>query len=506
MKKFLLPSIFILLFSCNDEENFITNETESNVSHNNMNRRHNPPPRIVYRAVGVGESPDEIRNGIVAHGVDASRPGILPDISLLNHVRGSSTGNTQDNSGYVATTEIITDAINRIANRYGGNGYIYAIRPSANFIDVDGTLLHYNPYPQEREWAALGRIQFQQIIGWHRIDFGRMGPFERNPEYDARFDLTNAGGVQPQLAGFPEGDPAWCQFPWNAFSIGGGGSWRRSHMNQNKSNDQCSPQRTNQQYAEEYYNLYKNEFLYNKKYIGAAVNFDIYNSAQTSILFNGKNFIIDDNPTKKLIDSPIGFPSTLGKNGLNWSDIDAAASSSSGGKMWIFKGSQCVKIDTKYKNGWFPKYYEGLKPIVEEFKMLAPYPKFSKDIDAAFVVAQKDYFLYFFIKSNEIMIHSDSNIPDALKRPFRNGPITLQTFFNLMGSPVDRSEYFVADIDAATESSNGYNGKKAIITLFKNNRYLEISFDIGSDNILRGDFTDRGFLSEHDKYKKALAL
>lgn len=503
MKKFLLPSIFILLFSCNDEEIFITNEVENTTSYNKMNRGTNPFPRIVYRAVGLGESPEEIRNGFVAHGVDASRPGIIPDISLLNHVRGTNTGNTQDNSGYVATTEIITDAINRIANRYGGNGYIYAIRPSANFIDVNGTLLHYNPYPQEREWAALGRIQFQQIIGWHRIEFGRMGTFERNPEYDTRFDLTNAGGVQPQLAGFPENDPAWCQFPWIDFAVTGS-SWRKSYTNKNS--NQCSPQKTNQQYGEEYYKLYKNEFLNNKKYIGAAVNFDIYNPAQTSILFNGKNFIIDDNPTKKLIDEPVGFSSTLGEKGLNWNNIDAAAPSSAGGKMWIFKGNQCVRIDTQYKNGWYAQYYEGLKPIVEEFNMLAPYPKFSKDIDAAFVVAKKNYFLYFFIKGNEIMIHSDNPIPDALKRPFRNGPITLHDFFYFMGSPVDRSEYFIADIDAATESSNGYSGKKARITLFKNNRFLEISFDIGNNNILRGDFTDRGFLSEHDKYKKALVL
>ncbi|OPB31161.1 cholera enterotoxin subunit A [Bartonella sp. AR 15-3] len=126
--------------------------------------------RKVYRA--AMESPEEIKRegGFIPRGMDGTRPNQPPpDINLWNHVHGSETGMSRHNSGYVSTSTARIIAINWVNEHLNHNGYVYHIRATPNFIDVNASLLDYSPHPQESEMAALGRIHWNQVIGWERV-------------------------------------------------------------------------------------------------------------------------------------------------------------------------------------------------------------------------------------------------------------------------------------------------------------------------------------------------
>ncbi|WP_407965665.1 enterotoxin A family protein [Bartonella sp. C271] len=176
--------------------------------------------RKVYRA--AMESPEEIKRegGFMPRGMDGTRPNQPPpDINLWNHVHGSETGMSRHNSGYVSTTTSRGFAINWVNDHLNHNGYVYHIRATPNFIDVNASLRHYSPHQEELEMAALGMIHWNQVIGWERVRGGTVGEFVPNPDYRERLYMYYAaGGAQPQLAAFPDGHPAWAHDPWITYA------------------------------------------------------------------------------------------------------------------------------------------------------------------------------------------------------------------------------------------------------------------------------------------------
>ncbi|MBE3211146.1 heat-labile enterotoxin subunit alpha [Enterobacter cloacae complex sp. P32C] len=177
-------------------------------------------PKVVYRS--VLESPDDIRRtgGFLPRGADGTRPfQPPPNISLFNHTNGSQTGLARFDSGYVSTTTSLNLAHLWVNQNLGGIGYIYHIHPTGNFIDVNATLRQFSPHSGELEYAALGTIRWNQIIGWQRVHYGVIEDFVRNRDYNENlYAHAHAGEEQPQLAGFPYGHVAWTLEPWRNFA------------------------------------------------------------------------------------------------------------------------------------------------------------------------------------------------------------------------------------------------------------------------------------------------
>ena len=201
--------------------------------------------KLVYRA--AMESPEDVKamRGFLPRGMDGNRPNQPPpDISLWNHTQGSPTGTARHGSGYVSTTTSRGFAIYWVNERLNHNAYVYHIHPTPNFIDVNGTLRNYSPHPDELEYAALGRIHWNQIIGWERVRGGVVEEFVRNPDYSrGLYSTLHTLGAQPHLAGFPDGHPAWADEPWLAFA----------HCHKRSSAISCSPNETAQQYGNDWF-------------------------------------------------------------------------------------------------------------------------------------------------------------------------------------------------------------------------------------------------------------
>lgn len=196
----------------------------------------------VYRA--AMETPEQIKNagGFFPRGMDGSRPNQPPpDINLFNHANGAETGMARYNSGYVSTTTSRGFAINWVNDHLNHNGFVYHIRATPNFIDVNETLRNYSPHSEELEQAALGVIHWSQVIGWERVRGGQIGEFIANPDYRRRlYQNLHSSGAQPQLAGFPDGHPAWSQNPWLPFAFC-------------ELRSSCSPKETSQQVGKEWF-------------------------------------------------------------------------------------------------------------------------------------------------------------------------------------------------------------------------------------------------------------
>ena len=178
-----------------------------------------------YRA--DARNPEEIRRagGLLSRGQnEAYDRGTPVNINLYDHARGTVTGNTRYDDGYVSTTTTLRQAHLIGQNILSGYSeyYIYVVTAAPNMFDVNGVLGRYSPHPSENEFAALGGIPLSQIIGWYRVSFGVIqGEMQRNRAY--RGDLYRGLAVAPnedgyQLAGFPANFPAWREAPWNAFA------------------------------------------------------------------------------------------------------------------------------------------------------------------------------------------------------------------------------------------------------------------------------------------------
>jgi cholera enterotoxin subunit A len=213
------------------------------------------PPAIVYRA--VIESPTVVKQtgGFLPRAADGTRPNQPPpNISLFNHTNGAATGLARIDSGYVSTTTLLSRARMWVSDHFRGEGYVYYIQPTGNFIDVNGTLRIYSPHQDELEYASLGMIRWNQVIGWQRVISSELQPYERNRDYNASlYSQSHAGEAQPQLAGFPPEHIAWTMEPWRSFAHCSGS--RRDVT------EQCVPDENSQNFGEDYFYKINSRFL-----------------------------------------------------------------------------------------------------------------------------------------------------------------------------------------------------------------------------------------------------
>ncbi|MFP3506097.1 enterotoxin A family protein [Burkholderia sp. SIMBA_062] len=153
--------------------------------------------------------------------INGTRPNQPPaDISLWNHINGSPTGMSTHTSGYVSTSISRMSAFRFLVERLGGNGYLYEIKITPNFIDAAGTLGGTYSKSREQEYSALGGIRFDQVKGWVKVSFSTEGRYKSNALYKSSRYATFAGGsIAPQLAGFPPGHWAWKKSPWHSYQI-----------------------------------------------------------------------------------------------------------------------------------------------------------------------------------------------------------------------------------------------------------------------------------------------
>ncbi len=206
------------------------------------------PLHKVYRADRT--PPDVIRGmqGFFAKGVSHQLPldtrsTPCVNISLWNHANGDPvTQRARDDSCYISTTQYLNIAEQRIVNIEHGSGFIYHIQGSWDFIDVNGSLGHYSPYQSEHEEAALIYISWPRIIGWQEYTNGVAGNFINNPDYIENLYPDVNSVVLPQLAGFPPGNNAWSEDPWNQYANCG-----------QKRDRKCYPKKSAQAYGEDFF-------------------------------------------------------------------------------------------------------------------------------------------------------------------------------------------------------------------------------------------------------------
>lgn len=224
--------------------------------------------KTFYRA--DTRSPEEIEKGggMWARGYS---PGsdVPPDISLYNHVNGMSNGKiaSSENDGYVSFTADQSIALYWLEEVLKTDGYIYQVHASPNLVDVQGILKHYNPYPFEKEFAAIIGVGFEQIMGWteyHNKPDRSGDHFENqgyimNKRYDsARFDHLKHGGAVYFLAGFGKNHIAWSQEPWVQYAFcdpeenPNPGSPSKLFKKSYGTNALCGPTKTNQEFAQQY--------------------------------------------------------------------------------------------------------------------------------------------------------------------------------------------------------------------------------------------------------------
>jgi hypothetical protein len=109
-----------------------------------------------------------------------------------------------DGAGYLGTFRKLETAQQNPALADAKNGYIYAVAPTPNMVDVNASLGTHARRTDAGEVAAMGRIDYTQIRGWQKMENGKLGKFTPNPDYrwDV-YDQTRTAAAQPQLARFP---------------------------------------------------------------------------------------------------------------------------------------------------------------------------------------------------------------------------------------------------------------------------------------------------------------
>ncbi|KAF2704832.1 ADP-ribosylation, partial [Pleomassaria siparia CBS 279.74] len=180
----------------------------------------------VYRA--DKRSPEQIdkAGGFWAKGY-TSKSKARPDLSLFNHVGGSSDSfMSKDSDGYVSTSTSRTVTEGWIDQYLGYSGYVYKIAAYHNLIDCQGTLLEYNKHPQEKEYAAIRGIEWEQVYSYSHFTayqdkkgkYSKQGSDHLNKYFDRkRYTGRSTGGIRYDLAGFPRKHRAWTLKPWKAY-------------------------------------------------------------------------------------------------------------------------------------------------------------------------------------------------------------------------------------------------------------------------------------------------
>ncbi|WP_454827978.1 enterotoxin A family protein [Paraburkholderia xenovorans] len=176
----------------------------------------NRDPWVLFRP--STDTPDKVAK---RGGFNAGRTR-LRDVNLQMHNFDiASHGAQTDSAGYVGAFRLPSTALIR-QQRQPADGYIYAIAPSLNMVDVNASLGPHTLAPDNQEFAAVGQIDNTQIIGWWRtqdLQKGLTSRFMPNPVF--RWDVynwTRTAGAQPQLARFPMNSPAWQEPAYKPFS------------------------------------------------------------------------------------------------------------------------------------------------------------------------------------------------------------------------------------------------------------------------------------------------
>ncbi|KAL0938089.1 Cholera enterotoxin subunit A2 [Colletotrichum truncatum] len=210
----------------------------------------------LYRADSRSPAAIESAGGFLPKGL-STVGAVSADISLWNHVHGAPSGASKDNDGYVSTTSDPGLAARWVTNFLRGNGYIYRIHAAPNMIDCEATLGRFNPYPDEKEFAAIGGIKNAQIIGWTPVKNGVKGKEQLNPFFSSHiYSQMGNAGAQYKLAAFPAGHQAWSEDPWKAYSSCNAHP-KRSARDLGLKRAGCGPAKSNQAYAHDYLGFVK---------------------------------------------------------------------------------------------------------------------------------------------------------------------------------------------------------------------------------------------------------
>ena len=207
------------------------------------------PPTIVYRADLLPPDELKLQKKFFPRGMGGTREIEPPlNTSLYNHVQGAVTGTSRYDSGFVSTTTDMNFARQFVQTTLGGSGYIYAIHVTPNFIDAAGTLGQFYTHSEEREYAALGPIYYEQVLGWTEVIGGVEQPLVGNRDYDiTRFGQYTDGGIQPQLAGFPPNHRAWGLEPWRPFA-----NCHQADSRKRSPHEECIPKESSPDFASDY--------------------------------------------------------------------------------------------------------------------------------------------------------------------------------------------------------------------------------------------------------------
>lgn len=167
-------------------------------------------PQIVYR--GEPTKPTDLKR----------QGGILPRMNppprdsfrLSSHVSGTQFPYGKRISAYVSTTDdpLVTLWFLKDGAEPGAKeSFIYHIHATPNMVDVKSSLGNGYDIPEESEFAALGGIRWDQIIGWTAVPIDLsdralvefavdpLKGFVRNPDYNPKYDKYTTSGAQPSL-------------------------------------------------------------------------------------------------------------------------------------------------------------------------------------------------------------------------------------------------------------------------------------------------------------------
>ncbi|PHH72206.1 putative enterotoxin [Ophiocordyceps camponoti-rufipedis] len=168
---------------------------------------------IVYRPDKI--SPHELRakGGFWPSGPAPGRHVFMPpvNLSLYRHDQGALDPKTRDDWGFISTMSRYPLALNWLQIRSHLPAYIYAIHATPNFVNVDESLRWFAKSRDAQDYAAVGHIPFDQVMGWRRITYDQYSPGnlliaaeEENSLYNkSRYDSETWSGAEFQLAVFP---------------------------------------------------------------------------------------------------------------------------------------------------------------------------------------------------------------------------------------------------------------------------------------------------------------
>jgi hypothetical protein len=165
-------------------------DVEFNVTSKRFEKRVNINQHVNYVWRTDARSPAAIR-GARGFTTKAHFNNLVEDLSLFRHCLGGNDGASVDNDGFVSTTWKYSVAQGWVTKHHRGNAYIYKIATDESLIDVQATLKHYSPFPHELEFAAIDKIPWEQVQGWHKYTSdGHGGTFEGAYQYNPEFSQS----------------------------------------------------------------------------------------------------------------------------------------------------------------------------------------------------------------------------------------------------------------------------------------------------------------------------